>query len=137
MGRQLSLIILALFLGMLGSLLIFIQVQAQIDAFTYFIPYYPDDLNAQFNVNNAYTGTEVTQTISISILRDDTIIYFDVNPPHHFVNYKGTLGPPGSTEVSLELLKVVKGREKIEEVKRRMMLPESYSEDGKLLDIFE
>ncbi len=77
MSRHIRLLILALAFGILGHLWVFMQVRAQIDAFTFFIPYYADDLNAQFNVNDSYTGTEVEETISISILRDGTIVYYD------------------------------------------------------------
>jgi uncharacterized repeat protein (TIGR01451 family) len=80
MKRHLSLIILALFLGVLSSLWIFMQAQAQIDAFTFFIPYFADDLDDQFD--EGYSGgslidDDIFTTISIAVHRDNTIIYYD------------------------------------------------------------
>ncbi len=66
----------------------------------------------------------------------DFSMYFDVTPPHHFVHYKGPIGPPGSPEVNLDLIKVVRGEKAIEEVRRRIRSAASYTDDEKLPDIF-
>jgi uncharacterized repeat protein (TIGR01451 family) len=51
----------------------------RIDAFTYYIPYPADMLDDQFDVANEldFRGVGVATTISISVLRDDTLIYYD------------------------------------------------------------
>ncbi len=67
----------------------------------------------------------------------DFIMYFDVNPPHYFVHYKGSVGPPGSPEVNMDLVKIVQGEQAIEEIRRKVRSPDSYTDDGKLPDIFE
>ncbi len=52
---------------------------ARIDAFTYYIPYPADMLDDQFDVANDldFRGVTIVTTISISVLRDDTRIYYD------------------------------------------------------------
>jgi uncharacterized repeat protein (TIGR01451 family) len=52
---------------------------ARIDAFTYYIPYPADMLDDQFDVANEldFRGVGIATTISISVLRDDTLIYYD------------------------------------------------------------
>ena len=66
----------------------------------------------------------------------DFVMYFDVDPPHYFVHYQGPLGGPGSPEVNLDLVKIVKGEQAIEETRRKLRSPSSYTDDGKLPDIF-
>ncbi len=69
----------------------------------------------------------------ISPFMPDNLLYFDVNPPHYFINYMGPLGPPSSPEKNFELFKVVKGKEEIENARSKLMSPKSYNNDGKLL----
>ncbi len=56
--------------------------------------------------------------------------YFDVNPPHYFIHYDGPLGPPGTPEGNLDLVKVVRGEEKIEEIRRLLSSPETSDMKG-------
>ena len=67
----------------------------------------------------------------------DTIMYFDANPPHHFIYYKGSFGPPGSPEVNLELVKVVKGEQEIEKIRQRMRSPDIYTDEFTLPNILD
>jgi len=66
----------------------------------------------------------------------DMVLYYDVNPPHYFIHYRGSMGPPGSAEGNMDLVRIVKGEEAIEKVRRRLHSPDSYTEDRKLPDIF-
>ncbi len=81
--RQVSLVVLALFLGLLSNLWVFAQAQAQqgrIDAFTYLIPYPTNQLDNQFDaahLNNNLDNANIETTITIAVHRDDTIIYYD------------------------------------------------------------
>jgi|GEM_PF-1775520 len=80
MKRHVSLLTLAVFLGGLISLVIFMQAQAQIDAFTFFIPYETDVLADQFDIGNTANvpaGKNMDTTISIAVQRDNTVIYYD------------------------------------------------------------
>ncbi len=86
MKRYFSLVTLAGFLAGLVILLVFTEAKAQIDFFTFFIPYDADDLGAQFqdqrtdftlvDGNNA-DNDAIVVTISISVDRDGTVIYYD------------------------------------------------------------
>jgi uncharacterized repeat protein (TIGR01451 family) len=66
-------------LGLLSSLLVFAQARAQIDAFTFFIPYPADLLDDQFDAAHAanFIDDDIVTTISISVLRDGTFVYYD------------------------------------------------------------
>ena len=68
---------LSLAIGLLG----FIQVQAQIDAFTFFMPFDAEDMAQRFAEDRSdaarYDDEPVEYTFSISILNDDTIVYYD------------------------------------------------------------
>jgi len=58
----------------------------------------------------------------------EVVLYFDINPPHHFVHYKGPLGPPGSAEGRMDLLKVVRGKEAIKEACSKLKSPDFYAD---------
>lgn len=80
MRRYFSLLMLAVCFGLIGSILIVYQAQAQIDAFTYFVPFPTDQLDDLFdlaNNDNNYIDDNIETTISISIHRDNTTIYYD------------------------------------------------------------
>lgn len=83
MKRSVSLLSLVLFLGGVALLFVFIVVkpaQAQIDSFTFFIPYPADKLDDQFdlvNFDNNFINDSISTTISIAIQRNNTIIYYD------------------------------------------------------------
>jgi hypothetical protein len=90
MKRFFSVTFLAAFCAALLSLLMLLEAaetQAQIDAFTFFIPYPADILDDQFNEgfdftqNNNFTADliddDIITTIAIAILSDNTIIYYD------------------------------------------------------------
>ena len=62
MKRHFGLLTLAVFLGIFGSLWGFMYAQAQTDAFTFFIPYHPNDLNDQFNVTWSECGFRLSET---------------------------------------------------------------------------
>jgi len=71
---------LAICFGLSGSILIVFQAQAQIDAFTYFVPFPADQLDDLFdlaNNDNNFIDDNIETTISISIHRDNTTIYYD------------------------------------------------------------
>ena len=53
--------------------------QAQLDAFTFFVPYHPDELSAQFQAaQNQPIDEDLVITISVSVLRPDTtLVYYD------------------------------------------------------------
>ena len=67
----------------------------------------------------------------------DHIMYYDVNPPHYYVHYQGPMGPPGSLESKVDLVKIVKGEQEIEKIRNRIKSPDYYTDDGKLPNIFE
>jgi len=80
MKRHISLIVLAAFFGVLSSVFIIIQARAQINAFTFFIPYPAARLDNQFNEGYAgadLIGYDIETVISIAVRRDDTLIYYD------------------------------------------------------------
>jgi uncharacterized repeat protein (TIGR01451 family) len=69
-------------LGLFASLLIFTQTNAtHQDAFTFFVPYPADDLADFFRAGGqqpgGFTVTGVENIISISVLRDGSVIYYD------------------------------------------------------------
>ena len=70
-------LILALLL--LSNLLVLPQAHAShINNFTFFIPYDADDLKDQFETGRTdIDATEIVTTISISVLRDGTTVYYD------------------------------------------------------------
>lgn len=79
MKKRISLVIT---LGVLGGLLTFAQAYAaQRDAFTFFIPYTADSLAEYFRAGGqqpgGFTVTGVENIISISVLRGDSLIYYD------------------------------------------------------------
>lgn len=51
----------------------------EIDAFTFFIPYPADALDDQFDAANVadFSGSNIVTTISIAVLRDGSVIYYD------------------------------------------------------------
>jgi uncharacterized repeat protein (TIGR01451 family) len=64
----------------LTSLFIFLQAGAQIDAFTYFIPFPTDQLDDLFDIannDNDLIDEDVQTTISIALRRAGTLIYYD------------------------------------------------------------
>jgi uncharacterized repeat protein (TIGR01451 family) len=80
MKRRISLIVLAAFLGALSSVFIIMQARAQINAFTFFIPYPAARLDDQFNEGFAgadLIGYDIETVISIAVRRDGTVIYYD------------------------------------------------------------
>ena len=86
MKKFLSSFILAGFLGGLVSLLLFAEAKAQLDFFTFFIPYPADILDDQFDERRANPPTTgaidllddiILTTISISIHENGTLIYYD------------------------------------------------------------
>jgi hypothetical protein len=66
-------------LGLLSSLWVFAQAHAQIDSFTFFIPYPADLLDDQFNAAHSadFIDNDIVTTISISVMRDGSFIYYD------------------------------------------------------------
>jgi hypothetical protein len=66
-------------LGLLSSLFIMSPANAQIDAFTFFVPYPPDLLDEQFNAAHSdnFIDIDIVTTISISVQRSRSIIYYD------------------------------------------------------------
>ncbi len=80
MKKHLYLMALAAFLGGLSSFWILIEVQAQIDSFTFFIPYPADILDNQFDVGHAalnLADDDIETTISVAVHRDNTLIHYD------------------------------------------------------------
>jgi len=79
MRRHISLVLLATFLGVLTSLFIFIQARAQIDAFTFFIPFPADQLDDLFDAGSSvdFIDDDIVTTISIAVRRSGTVIYYD------------------------------------------------------------
>ncbi len=78
--KHLSLITLAIFLGVLVTLWIYSQALAQIDSFTFFVPYPTDTLDDQFDVGHAALNMiddTIETTISIAVHWDDTVIFYD------------------------------------------------------------
>jgi uncharacterized repeat protein (TIGR01451 family)/MYXO-CTERM domain-containing protein len=66
-------------LALLASLTLLTQVHAQIDAFTFFIPYPADLLDDQFDAAQTanFIDVDIVTTISIAVQRDGNIIYYD------------------------------------------------------------
>jgi uncharacterized repeat protein (TIGR01451 family) len=66
-------------LGLLSSLFIMSPANAQIDAFTFFVPYPADLLDDQFNAAHSdnFIDIDIVTTISISVQRSRSIIYYD------------------------------------------------------------
>jgi uncharacterized repeat protein (TIGR01451 family) len=66
-------------LALLSNLLVLPQTHAShINSFTFFIPYTANDLKTQFETGRAdIDATEIVTTISISVLRDGTTVYYD------------------------------------------------------------
>ncbi len=77
------------------------------------------DVSGYFNKGNYINAL-------INPLLPDMILYFNVEPPHHFIHYKGPIGTPGSMEINLDLVKIVKGRDEIASAKEKLY------HDGKL-----
>lgn len=80
MKRYRRLLPLTLVLGLSSMLLVFAQAQAQINAFTYFIPFPTDLLDDQFNVGQSdtdLTGVDIETIISIALHQDGMFIYYD------------------------------------------------------------
>ena len=80
MKKHISLIMLAVYLGGLASLWVFVQAHAQIDSFTFFIPYPADILDDQFDVGHAalsLVNDDIETVISIAVHRDNTLIHYD------------------------------------------------------------
>jgi len=99
MRKQISLILLATFLGVLTSLFIFIQAGAQIDAFTFFIPFPADQLDDLFDAGSSvgFIDDNIVTTISIAVRRDDTVIYYD----HWEDGLEVTLTSPAQTSTEV------------------------------------
>jgi uncharacterized repeat protein (TIGR01451 family) len=79
MKRRIGLILVIV---LVGSLWPVTQTQAMhINSFTFFIPYDADDLKAQFEYGRTGAGAinaiQIDTTISISVLRDGTTVYYD------------------------------------------------------------
>ncbi len=55
------------------------------------------------------------------------IFYFEVEPPHRFIHFKGPAGPPGSSEINLDLVRTVKGEKAIKDIRARLMSKEDPS----------
>ncbi len=66
----------------------------------------------------------------------DQVLYFDVNYPHYFINYEGPMGPPGSMEIKIDLVKIIKGRKKIEKMRQQLWSPALYANTDGLPQIF-
>jgi uncharacterized repeat protein (TIGR01451 family) len=66
-------------LAFLVNLTLLAQVRAQIDAFTFFIPYPADLLDDQFDAAQTanFVDVDIVTTISIAVQRDGSIIYYD------------------------------------------------------------
>ena len=63
----------------LANLTLLAQVHAQIDAFTFFIPYPADLLDDQFDAAQTanFVDIDIVTTISIAVQRNGSIIYYD------------------------------------------------------------
>ena len=83
MKRTISLTTLIIFICGVAFSAAFLGVrraEAQINIFTFFIPYSADELDDQFDVgnnNNVFINRDITTTISIAVQRDNTLIYYD------------------------------------------------------------
>ncbi len=64
----------------LGAIWLPLHAYAQLDDFTYFIPYPADILDNQFDIANAdsnFVDDSIITTISVAVQRDGTVIYYD------------------------------------------------------------
>ena len=80
MRRRTRLTILAMSFGLIVSLLFILQAHAQINGFTFYIPFPADQLDDLFNLannDNNFIDDAIVTTISVSILRNGTIVYYD------------------------------------------------------------
>jgi uncharacterized repeat protein (TIGR01451 family) len=80
MKRYVWISLLATIIGLVGSLVALEQVRAQIDAFTYFIPFPADRLDNLFDIannDNNFIDDNIVTTISIANRRDNVIVYYD------------------------------------------------------------
>jgi hypothetical protein len=80
MRRRTRLTILAMSFGLVVSLLFILQAHAQINGFTFYIPFPADQLDDLFNLannDNNFIDDAIVTTISVSILRNGTIVYYD------------------------------------------------------------
>jgi uncharacterized repeat protein (TIGR01451 family) len=80
MRRRTRLTILAMSFGLIVSLLFILQAHAQINGFTFYIPFPADQLDDLFNLannDNNFIDDAIATTISISLLRNGTIVYYD------------------------------------------------------------
>ena len=71
---------LAIAIALLGCLTSLAPAHAtRIDAFTFFIPYPSEALDDQFDAahHTSFKGSDITTTISISVLREGSVIYYD------------------------------------------------------------
>ena len=79
--RWFHLLTLAAVLGLFSSLLAAAQSQAQIDSFTFFMPFEAEDMAQRFAEDRSdgtrYDNEPVEYTFSIAILSNDTIVYYD------------------------------------------------------------
>lgn len=64
---------------LVASSAIFVQVRAQINDFTFFVPYPADLLDDQFDAAQSanFISVDIVTTISIAVQRDGSIIYYD------------------------------------------------------------
>lgn len=81
MKKHLSFLCLALFLGGMISLWAFVEARAQIDFFTFFVPYKAEEMDRVFAVLDSppidLNSDPISVTISISVHFSDTVIYYD------------------------------------------------------------
>ncbi len=57
------------------------------------------------------------------------VLYFDINPPHHFIHYRGPFGPSSSIEGNMDLIKIVKGKQAIKEARQQLRSPDFYAKN--------
>ena len=80
MKKNITLIALAILLAGLSNFWLFRQTQAQIDSFTFFIPFRTDVLDDHFNAGHAplnLIDDDIETTISIAIQKSNTRVNFD------------------------------------------------------------
>ena len=102
MKRCFSLVTLIVFsIGLLSLLAVaaVTETYAQIDGFTFFIPYPADLLDDQFDLgnNNNFQDVDIVTSLSMAVVRDGTIIYYD----HWEDGLEPHLTSPGQTSTQV------------------------------------
>lgn len=79
MKKRIGLAFLVAFLAGINGFFLLGKAQAQIDAFTFFIPYFTDQLDDQFDAanNGNFANQDFNIVIAVAIHRDNTVVYYD------------------------------------------------------------